>query len=256
MQTEDHIEDRDDFPCYRAPEEINVNELLGALKTLHLLNGDPYLGMQAFNVSIVDKFIMDLEYDVLRKLDNEETTPMPEMTFLSAQSQMWIFAVYELLRTWRERARDAVQLFEHGGLRNKIDALEQKRDYVHVGREIRAIQLREILQDSTIIEKIMDDLRITHIPFARIESVRITLAKHEIRGRDKSIAYAPGYGRINRWCGSLEYERESGVGVIIDAISRRDIAEELRKISDRTNPPTDEELASFDIFMKGPPSKS
>jgi hypothetical protein len=122
MQTEDYIEDRDDFPCYRAPEEINVNEMLGALKTLHLLNRDLYLRMQAFNVSIVDQFIMDLEHDVLRKLDNEESTPMPEVTFLSAQSQMWIFAVYELLRTWRERARDAVQLFEHGGLRHKIDA--------------------------------------------------------------------------------------------------------------------------------------
>jgi hypothetical protein len=124
-----------------------------------------------------------------------------------------------------------------------------------LGREIRAAQFREILQDSTIIEKIKADLRITHIPFARIESIRITLAKHEIRGRDKSIAYSPGYGRINRWCGSLEYERESSASVIVDVISRRDIAEELRNVSDRTNPPTDEDLASFDIFMKGPPSK-
>jgi hypothetical protein len=103
---------------------------------------------------------------------------------------------------------------------------------------------------STCHDKIKSDLKIVHIPFARIEYVRVALAKHEVRGNKSSVAYAPGYRRINRWCGSLDYELESD-GAIPGVISRRGIADELRVISDRSKPPTDEDIASFDRFMKG-----
>jgi hypothetical protein len=251
MEPDDRIEDRDDFPDYRDPQDIDGLELSKALRTLHLLGGDPYLRMQAFNLSIVDQFIMKLEYDTLRELNDEESTPMPEATFLSAQSQMWIFAAYEILRTWRARATDVIKWHKNGALKLKIGALEKELGYVHPGRKMRANQLRQVLDDPTIIDKIKSDLRIVHIPFARIEYVRVALAKHEIRGNKSSVAYAPGYGRINRWCGSLDYELESD-GAILGVISRRDIADDLRAISDRSNLPTDEAIASFDMFMKGP----
>ncbi len=251
MKSDDPIEDRDDLPDYRGPQEIDGLELSTALCTLHLLGGDPYLRMQAFNLSVVDQFIMKLEYDTLRKLNDEESTPMPKATFLSAQSQMWIFAAYEVLRTLRGRAADVIKWHENGGLKLKIDALEKELGYVHPGRKMRANQLRQVLDDPTIIDKIKSDLRLVHIPFARIEYVRVALAKHEVRGNKSSVAYAAGYGRINRWCGSLDYELESD-GAILGIISRRDIADELRAISDRSKPPTDEDIASFDMFMKGP----
>jgi hypothetical protein len=216
---------------------------------------DPYLRMQVFNLSVVDQFVMGLECDVLRRLHSEDRTPGPEAMFLNALSQMWIFAAYELLRTWRERAKEVIKLQENGGLTLKIDALNKDLGFRHVGREIRADQLRAVLTDPAGINKIREDLRLTHITFARIEFIRIALAKHEVRGKGKSIAYAPGYGRINTWCGSLDYQLENN-GAILGNISRRDIADELRLLSDRKNPPTDDELASFDAFMKGPPSGS
>ena len=118
MEHEEYIEDRDDLPEYRDPEEIAGFELSDALNTLHLLGGDPYLRMQAFNLSVVDQFIMGLEYDTLRKLHEEESTPGPEEAmFLSAQSQMWVFAAYEILRTWRARARDVLKLDKNGGMK-------------------------------------------------------------------------------------------------------------------------------------------
>ena len=256
MEPEEYIEDRDDLPDYREPEKIARSELSDALGRLHLLGGDLYLRMQAFNLAVVDQFIMQLEYETLRKLHDEELTPVPETIFLSAQSQMWVFAAYEILRTWRERAKDVLNLYNNGGnggVKQKIDALEKELGYLHVGRKLRADQLRQVLDDPTIIDKIKGDIRTTHIPFARIEYIRVALAKHEVRGNKKSIAYAPGYGRINRWCGSLDYQLENG-GAIMGYISRRDIADELRAISDRSRPPTDEDLASFDEFMKGPPA--
>jgi hypothetical protein len=248
-------EDRPDEPKYLDPGEIGQHELGSALDSLYLLGDDPYTHMQAFNLSVVDEFIMALEYETLRKYMEEERTPLPEAIFLSAQSQMWIFGVYELLRTWRERAKDVIKLHENGGLQLKIESLEKDVGFKHVGREIRAEQLRRIVKDKTLIDRIKVDLRVSHMPFERIEFIRVSLGKHEVAGKKNSIAYAPGYGRINQWCGSLDYQMERGQ-IILGNISRRDIADELRFMGTRRYIPTDEDIASFDASMKGPPSSS
>lgn len=254
MQNDDSYDGEADLP-YRDPAEIEGLELTEALRSLQFLGDDSYLNMQAFNLSVVDQFIMRLEYDTLRKLHEEESTPAEAM-FLSAQSQMWIFAAYELMRTWQERAAEIIKLHQNGGLQHKIAHLEKETGYLHVGRTTRAAQLREVLADPSIVEKIKLDLRVVHIPFSRLSFIRVALAKHQVQGRRNSIAYAPGYGRINQWCGSLDYQLERG-RVILGNISRRDIADELRALSsNRDKPQTDEEIASFNEFMKGLPDEN
>lgn len=54
--------------------------------------------------------------------------------------------------------------------------------------------------------------------------------------------------------GSLQYQLENGA-VILDTISRRDVADELRALNFQNNIPTDEELQNFDEFMRAPMSK-
>src|SRR6266704_2447173 len=121
---EDEFDDNDEnLPPYRDRADIGLSEFVEALGSLQLMD-DPYLRMQIYNLSIVDQFIMELEEEVLRKLLHDERTP-PETMFLSAQSQMWIFAAYELMRTWRERIRDVLVLHKNGGLKLKIDALKR-----------------------------------------------------------------------------------------------------------------------------------
>ena len=61
-----------------------------------------------------------------------------------------------------------------------------------------------------------------------------------------SVALTPGYGRINQWCGSLDYQMEKG-RLVLGTISRRDIADELRAM--KGDVPTKEHLASFDAHM-------
>ncbi len=78
MEQDDYYEDRDDFPEYRERDKIAPSELTAALGSLHLLDDDPYLRMQVFNLSIVDQFIMELEADVLRRLQEDEHTPAAE----------------------------------------------------------------------------------------------------------------------------------------------------------------------------------
>lgn len=238
-------------PDYRDPDSINWFEITVALEGLHLLGSDPFLVMQANNLAIVDQFIMDLETDLLSTYIREDRTPMDQAMFLSAQSQMWIFAAYELMRTWRQRAKDTVKLHRSGGLRLKAEALEKEEGFLHVGRQLRAKELRDIIANPSLIDILDEDLRRTHIPFTRMEFIRVTLAKHEVSGKAKAIAYAPGYGRINMLCGALEYQMTTGP-VVFGNISRRDIADEIRALADRSQIPTSEVLKEFDEFMAPP----
>jgi hypothetical protein len=253
MEPDDYIEDHDDIPNYRVPEEIMASELSQALGTLHLLGDDPYLRMQASNLAIIDHFIMRLEWTALRKRYDDEKEDLVDTIFISAQTQMWIFAAYELLRSWRQRAKDVLRLSKAGGLAMKADGLDRELPYRHPGRRVRADQLRRIIGDPSIVNAIELDIRRTHILFAELEHLRVAIAKHEVSGKPKSVAYSPGFGTFNRWNGSLEYEI-GFEGAIMSMLSRRSIAESLRYLSQPSDPPSDEELAEFDAMMKGPPA--
>jgi len=251
MDDNDDYEEYDDQPRYQAPSEIDPSALRQALCKLNLLGDDPYLRMQAFNLAIVDKFLMELESQLLQKLVDEERTPLPEAAFLSAQSQMWIFAAYELMRTWRQRARDMIKWAESGGLEQKLAALKKEQGYQHFGRLYRAGQIKAVLADPDRVSAIQRDLKRAHMLFARLEAIRISLAKHEVRKRKNSVALRPGYGWINRWCGALDYEIEDGRYSMGD-INRRDIADEIRMLLADDYVPSDEDIASFEQFMRGP----
>jgi hypothetical protein len=252
MEDDEDIEKDRGGPEYRRAEEIGLSELRDALGRLQLFGDDPYLSMQAFNLALVDQTLTGLEYQVLEKLNKEDTTPIPETAFLSALSQMWIFAAYELMRTWRQRARNMVKWAENGALETKLREFGKDLGHQHFGRQFRAKQIKRVLADASIVGKIKDDLRRTHILFARTAAVRISLAKHEVKGRSNSVALMPGYGRINRWCGSLDFDMENGV-YSKGYLSRRDIAEGIRAFA-TTDPPSDETIKEFDAFMRGPNS--
>src|SRR5829696_806710 len=63
---------------------------------------DPYLQIQAHNLEVVDTILTQMEHDVLREYLDAESTPASAIV-LSALSQLWIFGLYEVLRTWRQR---------------------------------------------------------------------------------------------------------------------------------------------------------
>lgn len=222
-----------------------------ALTVLALFD-DPYLNTQATCLTAVDQCLTRLEEQALGHIgaDDEDRAELPDLVLLLALSQMWIFSAYELLRTWRHRAKDIIKWAENGGLQQKVDALRQDVGYRHPGREMRAMRLEEVLKNPSLVEEARLDLDRTHILFARLEMLRIALAKHEIAGRPKAVAYAPGYGRINTWTGALDFELENG-RYIIGNISRRNVADEIRAIDKTTPPQTKEELKAFDDFMSG-----
>ncbi len=147
---------------------------------------------------------------MLKRLIDEERAPMDDAMFLNAQSQMWIFAAYEVMRTWRQRAKDVIKWHANSGLQLKLAALDEGQGYRHPRNESRSAMLRDVIADPALVDGLRDDLKRTHVLFVRMEYLRVSLAKHEVSGKAKMLAIAPGYGRINSWCGALDYELNSG----------------------------------------------
>ena len=81
------------------------NLIYSSLKSLPLMKDDLYMSMQIMNLAIVDEFIRDCETQLLHEYIEKERTPTESAMFVSAQSQLWIFGIYELLRTWRQRSK-------------------------------------------------------------------------------------------------------------------------------------------------------
>ena len=65
-------------------------------------------------------------------------------------------------------------------------------------------------------------------------------------GRKNSVALMSAYGRIDQWCGALDFELENGF-YSMGYISRRDIANEIRVLTMDSTTPTDEANHEFDF---------
>jgi hypothetical protein len=95
-----------------------------ALQSLPLFD-DLFLSMQALNLDIVDGFIEQMETDLLREYMELERTPVQSATLVSAISQLWVFGLYELLRTWRQRVKEVIWFADE--LRNYDKSEREKR---------------------------------------------------------------------------------------------------------------------------------
>jgi hypothetical protein len=235
---------------YAKRESLPPGRLAASLRKLEMLHADLFMRVQASHLDIVDQFLLDVEAAVLRKLIEDERTP-PEAHFLAAQSQMWIFAAYELLRTWTERAKAFIKLADNGGFPNKLASLRAVDDgYEHFGRQVRIRQLEAAAADPAIIDRLRHQVALLYMPFKMLEHLRVAIAKHEVSGKAKGIALFPGHGRINMWCGSLDYELENGRFALCTR-SRRDIADSLRFLELGAEPPDAEAVESFNRWLSG-----
>jgi hypothetical protein len=247
MEDDEYDFDHDEERRLPSFDEIDWSALRSSLSSLQMFD-DPYMQMQATNLGIVDQFLTDLEFQVLRENFSDDRD-MSAMLFLNAQSQMWMFSAYELLRTWRQRITDTKKLLHSGKIHEKIDGLVKDQGFRHFGMEIRAGQLRRLIDAPDTLQLMEEDMRLTHFLYKRLDYLRVSLAKHEVKGRRGSVALAPGYGKLDIWSGSLQYELEAGQ-VSLGTLSRRNVADGIRAFSDRTEIPTPDSLKSFDEYLK------
>jgi hypothetical protein len=208
------------------------------LKSLPLLD-DLYIGMQAMNLTIVDSMIEEMEGDLLAEYMHLERTPIPSVMTVSALSQLWIFGVYELLRTWRQRVQDVLNFADktatlapeprEAQIATKEASLHDPT-YDLVGHAPHVEAYRRAVLDESFRESLRTALYRSEIPFRRIESLRVHLAKHEIPNARGVYGGGAGYSRIN-YDGSIAYHVPLGDHEV-DVITRRQIADDLRQLAD------------------------
>jgi hypothetical protein len=191
--------------------------------------------MQAMNLSVVDGILEDWEAQLLARYIDEERTPFPDAVVVSAFSQLWVFGLYELLRTWRRRAERMVNFAERlkgvdGQARQGL--MEQKRLDVQRATESsdafgpiwRAFE--RAARERKYVRRLQRAIDGSELLFRRIEALRMSLAKHEVP-RTGGHALAPGYGRIDMGDGSITWQVLLGRNEL-DMVSRRQLANECR----------------------------
>jgi len=200
-----------------AEEPISFAELLWKLP----LFDDLFLSMQGQNLMLVDMYLRDLERDLLRELIEIERTPFPATLIVSALSQMWIFAVYELLRTWRQRVKDLK--------RDAQKPVVQQAGHSKLAGMYYQDQLAHLRRKPAYAKEMDRAVNLTDPLFKRIEALRMNLAKHEVPKLHGVPAMAPGYGRIDGMTGSISWQVDLGNN-LIDLVSRRSLADQLKTL--------------------------
>ena len=212
-------------------EEEDSSGLAESLQSLPLIEDDPYLRMQAFNLEVVSKILDDMESSLLREYLETEGTPS-SVIIVSAVSQLWVFGLYELLRTWRQRAFD---LMNFGNGVAKVDqtvlekAISEKVEQLKAASAdpefaspwvVRAYELAG--RDQEFRERVQLALDRSELAFRKLEALRVHLAKHEVPKSKGIYGMAPGYGRIDESTGSIFWQVPLG-NMEVDMISRHSL---------------------------------
>jgi hypothetical protein len=198
-----------------------------------------YLGMQALNIAIVDESLEAQESRLLGEYIEQERTPVMTAMFVSAQSQMWVFALYEFLRTWRQRVSDLLtwaDKLEQVPEGDRPATITEQRSRVEArARESRDADARwsvfERANDPTFADELRAARDKTERFFREVEAVRMSLAKHEVPRKYGMYAKAPGYGRIDMDTGSILWHVTVGNDEVL-AVSRRGLADGARALTE------------------------
>lgn len=93
-------------------------------------------------------------------------------------------------------------------------------------------EYRHCVEDSRFREVLRQALYRSDLPFRRIEALRVHLAKHEVPKSKEVLGAGAGYSRID-YDGSIAFHVPLGEKEV-DVVTRRQIADDLRKLSDLT----------------------
>lgn len=209
------------------------------LRNLPLIRDDLFLGMQATNLYIVDQILEEMEHQLLAQYIEEERTPVQSAITVSALSQLWIFGLYELLRSWRARAENIIKFSESlegkGGEERERLITARKRQIESAGAPSDNLVTRwptfeRAVSDAGFVVRLQSAIDGSEILFRRLSTLRVTLAKHEIP-QQGGYALAPGYGRIDESNGSIYWQVLLG-NHEVDMLSRREFAIDARRLSE------------------------
>ena len=201
------------------------------------MTDDVYLGMQAQNIARVEMAVLRLWES--KVLDEQRADPGtvqgPKYRELMALSQMWVFGLYEFLRTWRERAK---KLMDFEDELNKLTTREERNAYLTkiIGEaKERAKHVEELpVYYPDHVAKAVDPgfmkwVRAYHANirdlWQELSAVRMPAAKHQLPGIQGMLAAAPGISLPSPYTGSMCWQVLVGNKREKRTIERRDLAD-------------------------------
>lgn len=183
---------------------------------------DVWLGMQLRNIAIVDLVVLrEIEQQAVQSYFEHDRVDGNTLMLLSATSQMWVFSLYEFMRTWRSKAKHILKTaaeYETVSPRKKAKFLQQilensdgKHKFVRIAPNFYHEQLSKINDPAFVasVQKYYDNIAGL---FGEVSILRVALAKHEVEGKPGFAAEAPGYGRMSYWTGSLYWHLNNKEG--------------------------------------------
>lgn len=211
---------------------------------------DLWLGMQLRNIALVDLgVIRNIEAEALEEYFRTERTPTQILMVLSGLSQMWIFSLYEFLRTWRQKAKHIIATakeYETVAPRKKakflktiIATAEGRHRFVRIAPTFYTHQLKQI-SNPEFVRRVQDYFDETSGLFSEVSAIRMALAKHEVEGKQGFAAEAPGYGRMSYFTGSIYWHYAHKLG-FTDKVDRREIANAFLGITGEMTRPEQED---------------
>ena len=136
---------------------------------------------------------------------------------------MWIFATYELLRTWRQFVREV-----EAGAGSPSSGERPKEPDRLLAEAFRRSHVEQLRDNPEFGKDLVAARGVVEPVFRRIEALRMNLAKHEVPKKRSQPAVMPGYARIDESDGSLFWFVDLG-GNETDMVSRRELADDLRR---------------------------
>jgi hypothetical protein len=201
----------DEFSETDVPKDFNI---LSWFMKIPLCD-DTWLGMQAQHIAAVEiGIIRPLELHTARTIFAEE--PYADvMMALNGVSQMWLFSLYEFLRTWRQRATQLLQLADQYAktlprkqkafLEKTIADAKAKEKHIFSGASFYSEHVSRIT-DPAFVDAIKAYYEKMDGWFSFIEELRMNLAKHEVPKKHGMVAEMPGYARIDLVRGTLYWQ--------------------------------------------------
>jgi hypothetical protein len=212
---------------------------------------DLFLRMQAFNLGLVDEYLSELESKLTMELIDTERTPSSTI-FVAALAQLWVFGVYEILRTWRHRSNSILAFaakVKSSTLAERRRLIEDKKRELqssvgHLSADMRWAHYQKAVRDQRFRKRLARFVDRFEFTFRRIEALRVALAKHEMpddAGGRGIPAMNPGYARIDTVSASIQWQtslRETPSGHMeVDVLTRKGIAEDCIKLARARNYP-------------------
>ena len=216
--------------------------LLDVLTALPLFDS-VFLQMQAQNVAVVHAHLASLEDEMVHEYDERGQIPHKTVALVSSLGQMWIFALYEVLRTWRQMVNELLS-YRKGldpipgqpSVEEKRAKLGSKREASYhpaVSEELLDTTyneaFRQVARDGTYAQQLESALAAVTPVLGRIADLRVALAKHELPGIRGVKAYGTDHAKIDVESRSLLWmvERKDGTS---EPTSRRGLVKELLEL--------------------------